>query len=154
MWEVWIKIEFRHEALWSGKSAMSNLHDVNYGRQPILLPWQFPGCQVPGLTSHTSGSPLPVNPSPTDLHTSTSKESPPILNSPPIYTNSTVSHPQFPSFCKNQVMAPAHNLVSLLLHCFYTLISWQKGIICLDSPGNQARASAVAVRRHDHHATN
>ena len=40
-----------------------------------MLPWSFPGRQVPALTSHTSDFPLPVNPSPTDLNTGTSKES-------------------------------------------------------------------------------
>ena len=28
----WIKIESRCEALWWGKKAMINLHDINYGR--------------------------------------------------------------------------------------------------------------------------
>ena len=36
--------------------AVSDLHDINYERQPILLPWKFPGRQVPALTTHTSDS--------------------------------------------------------------------------------------------------
>ena len=42
------------------------------------------------LTTHIRNSPLPVNPSPTNPYTGTSKESPPILNSPSTYTGSTV----------------------------------------------------------------
>ena len=72
---------------------MGNLHDINYGRSPILLPWRFPDRQVPAPTSHTSDAPLPVNPSPTDLYTGTSKESLPILNSPPTHTSSTFPTP-------------------------------------------------------------
>ena len=72
---------------------MINLHDINYGRKPILLPWRFPGREMPVLTTHTSDSPLSVNPSPTDLHTGTSKESPPIVNSLLTYTSSTVPTP-------------------------------------------------------------
>ena len=75
---------------------MSNLHDINYGRSPIQLPWRFPNSQVPALTSHTSDAPFPVNPSPTDRHTGTSKESLPILNSPPTYTSFTIPTPSIP----------------------------------------------------------
>ena len=52
--------------------------------------------QVPALTTHTSNSPLPVNPSPTDLHTGTSKESPPIHNIPPTNTSSTIPTSSIP----------------------------------------------------------
>ena len=73
--------------------AVSNLHDINYGRQPTLLTWRFPGRQVHALTTHTCYSPLLLNPSPTDLHTGIRKESLPILNSPPIYTSYTILTP-------------------------------------------------------------
>ena len=73
--------------------AASNLHDINCGRYNILLHLRFPSLQVPALTTHTCNSPLPVNPSPTDLHISSSKESPPAFNSPPRNTSSTVLTP-------------------------------------------------------------
>ena len=38
--------------------AVSNPHDINYEGWPILLPWRFPGRQVPNLTTHTSDSPF------------------------------------------------------------------------------------------------
>ena len=122
MWEVWIKIESRHEALWWGKKAMSNLHDIDNGMLPILLPWRFPGHQIPALTSYTPDCPLPVNPSLTDLYTGTSKESSPILNSPPTYNSSTVPISSIP------------------------LILQESGRICLVSPKNWTWDSAVGVR--------
>ena len=86
----WIKIEFRHEGLWCGKKAMSNLHDINYGRWPILLPWRFPGRQVPALTIYTTNHPQ-LSANIHQLHRSHT------LNSP--------------SFCKSQLTSPAHNVV-------------------------------------------
>ena len=124
------------------------------GRQPILLPWRFPGCQVPALTTHTSDYPLPVNPTPTDLHTGTSTESPPIHNSPPTNTSSTVPTPSIHLTLKESAVTPAHNLVTPLPHRFNKLISWQYGKICSAPPGNRNRSSVVGPQRHNHHATN
>ena len=111
MWEVWAKIDSRRETLRWGKRAMSNLHDIDYGRQPILLPWSFPGRQVPGLTSQTSNSPcqwthhqhfstqaLAKNHHPS----STVRQQ---IPAPPF------PHRQFVSFCKSQLTLPAHDLV-------------------------------------------
>ena len=57
------------------------------------IPLRFPGCQVTTLTTQASNSPLPMNPPPTDLHTGSRRDSPPILNSPLTHTNSTVATP-------------------------------------------------------------
>ena len=86
--------------------AVSNLNDINYGRQPILLPWRFLGHQVPALTTHTSDSPLPVNPSPTPLHAGISKESLPILNNPPIYTSYIIPTPSISFILQETADAP------------------------------------------------
>ena len=63
------------------------------------------------VTTHTSDTPLPVNLSPTDLHTGSSKESPPILNSPPTYTSSIVPTPSVPLILKESADVTLHNLV-------------------------------------------
>ena len=69
--------------------AVSNLPDINYGREPILLPWRFPGCQVPALTTQISNLPLPVSTCLTILHTGTS-------NSLPTNTSSNIPIPSIP----------------------------------------------------------
>ena len=100
------------------------------------------------MTTHTSDTPLPVNLSPTDLHTGSSKESPPILNSPETYTSSVVPTPSILLILQE---SPTHNL---------HITSWPLSPIvstrqfCLASPGNRTRASAVGVRGHNHQATN
>ena len=33
--------------------SQSNLHDINYGRYPILLPWELPARHVPALATYT-----------------------------------------------------------------------------------------------------
>ena len=86
--------------------VVRNLHDINYGREPTLLLWRFPGCQVHALTTHTCYSPLPLNPSPTSLHTSISKESLPIFNSLLIYTSYTILAPSISCILQETANAP------------------------------------------------
>ena len=69
----------------------------------------FPSRQVPTLTSHTSDYPLPVNSSPTDLHTGACKESPSIhhqqsTNMHKLHRSHTLNSPPF---CKSRLTSPA-----------------------------------------------
>ena len=57
-------------------------------------------------------SPLPVNSPPTDLHTGSRRDSPPILNSPCQHTQVPLfPRLQSPPFCKSQLTSPSNNLV-------------------------------------------
>ena len=58
--------------------SRNNLHDINHGRYPILLPWGLPGCRVPALATHTPDSTFPVTPPPTDFHPNTTKKYHPV----------------------------------------------------------------------------
>ena len=59
---------------------------------PASIPWRFPGHQVIALTTQAPNSLLPMNPPPTDLHTGSRKDSPPILNSMHQHTQVHCSH--------------------------------------------------------------
>ena len=61
--------------------------------RPAPIPLKFPGCQVTALTTQASYSPLPVNPPPTDLHTGSRIDSPPILDNLPTQTSSIAPTP-------------------------------------------------------------
>ena len=154
MWEVWIKIESRREALRWGKKSYEQsawyylwevAHSISMEVPWPLVTWpNYPHIWLPFASepvSSRSSQALAKNHHPS----STVRQHTP---APP------VPQPQFPSFCKSQLTSPTHNLVILLPHCFYTLISWHWGRICLMSPGNRTRASVVGVRRHKHYATN
>ena len=72
--------------------------------------------QVTALTTFISNSVLPVNPPPTDPHTTQAVEK---IDHPSstVLANTSVPlfrHPQFPSFCKSQLTPLAHNLVVFL----------------------------------------
>ena len=51
----------------------SNPHDINCGRQPILLPWWLPRRHVPTLATYTANSAFPVSPFLTYLNSDNTK---------------------------------------------------------------------------------
>ena len=61
--------------------------------RPAPIPLKFPGRQVTALTTQASYSPLLVNPPPTDIHTGSRRDSPPILDNLPTQTSSTAPTP-------------------------------------------------------------
>ena len=67
--EIWL-VRCSHPAL---GFSQNNVHDINHGRYPILLPWGLPGFQVPVPAAYIPASAVPVSPTPTDFHTSTTK---------------------------------------------------------------------------------
>ena len=77
---------------------MTNSHNINHERYPILLTWKLPNCHVPVLATNTNNSSSSVIPYPTDFHTGTTKK----------YHPTTTAHQQEP------VYRP-HTFTSLLL---------------------------------------
>ena len=61
--------------------------------RPASMPLKFPGRQVTALNTQASYSPLPVNSPPTDLHTVSRRDSPPIHENLPTQTSYTGSTP-------------------------------------------------------------
>ena len=101
------------------------------------------------MTTHTSNSPLPVNPPPTDLHTKQAVEkiyypSSTVRQEPPF---SLFPHSLFPSFCKSQLTSATHSLVICLSIVSKPQFSSNK--IYLGSPGNRTGRHI----RHIHHTT-
>ena len=76
---------------WTGQIPLIEPHPI-LGR-PAPIPLKFPGRQVTALTTQASYSPLPGNPPPTDLHTGSRRDSPPILDNLPTQTSSTAPTP-------------------------------------------------------------
>ena len=53
--------------------SRSNLHDINHGRQSVLLPWRFPDRHIPALATYAPNSAFPVSPFLTDFDRGTTK---------------------------------------------------------------------------------
>ena len=103
----------------------------------------FPGCQVTVLTTLTFNSPLPVNPPPTNPHTTQAVEK---IDHPSstVWPDTPVPlfpHPQFPPFCKSQLTSPARSLVIFLpmvsTHQFRGNKRKQISLLCGIKPGLQ-----------------
>ena len=83
--------------------AVSNPHDIYYEGWPILLPWRFPGRQVPNLTTKTSDSSFfqLIHLQHISTQDLAKNHYPP--STVRQYTPATpFPHPQFPSFCKRE----------------------------------------------------
>ena len=76
---------------WTGQTPL--VEPPSIPAHPAPIPYKFSGRQVTALTTEASNSPSPVNPPPTYLYTGSRKDSPPILNSLPTHTSSTVPTP-------------------------------------------------------------
>ena len=61
------------------RCSRNDLHDINYGRQLILLSQGLSHRQVPARATHTPDSASLVSPSPTDFHTGTIKKYHPVI---------------------------------------------------------------------------
>ena len=110
---------------------------------PAPIPWRFSGCQINTQTTQSCNSPLPVSPPPTDLHTGSGRDSPPILNSLPTHTSSTVPTPSTSPVLQEPFHVTITQPCYPTPHRFYTPISLGLGKINLAFPRIQAGVSAV-----------
>ena len=95
---------------WTGQILLVELPPIPTHSPPI--PWRFSGRQVTTLNAQASNSPLPMNPTLTDLHTSSRRDSPLTLYSPPTHTSSTFPAPSISLVLRrSQPTSPSHNLV-------------------------------------------
>ena len=97
---------------WNGQTLL--LEPLPIPAHPAPIPWRFPSRNVTVLTTQASNSSLPVNPPPKDLHTGSRRDSPPIVNSPPTHTNSTVPTPSTSPVLQGQLTSLLHHLVILI----------------------------------------
>ena len=94
---------------WTGQIPLIEPPPTPAHPAPILL--KFPGRQVTALTTQASYSPLLVNPPPTDLHTGSRRDSPPIIKNLPTQTSSTAPTPSISPVLQEPVTSPSHKLV-------------------------------------------
>ena len=102
-------IQLYPSSWWTGETLLVALPPIP--AHPAPIPWRFPDRQITALTNQAANSPLPVNQPPTDLHTGSRRDSPPIVSSPPTHTSSDVPTLSISQFCKSQLTSPSHNLV-------------------------------------------
>ena len=114
---------------WTRETRLTNSQAVAHVRHQVICSPYAPGFSREQST-HTSDSPLPVNQSPTDLHTGISKESPSILNSPPTYTSYTVPTPSISLILEEKLASPTHSIVISIplrfLHTYFVAIRENK----------------------------
>ena len=91
---------------WTGETLLVELSPIP--AHPAHIPWKFPDRQITSLTTQPSNSPLPVNPPPTDLHTGSRRDSPPISTVRQRTLVSLFQHSQPLPFCKSQLTSPLH----------------------------------------------
>ena len=84
-------IQLYPSSWWTGETLLVALPPIP--AHPAPIPWRFPDCQITALTNQAANSPLPVNQPPTDLHTGSRRDSPPIVSSQPTHASSTLPTP-------------------------------------------------------------
>ena len=73
---------------WTGQTPLVESSPIL--ADPAPIPWRFSGHQITAQTTQASNSSFPVSPPLTDLHRGSGRDSPPVLNSPPTHTSSTI----------------------------------------------------------------
>ena len=91
---------------WTGETLLVELPP--FPAHPAFIPWRFLDRQITALTTQASNSPVPVNPPPTDLHTGSRRDSPPISTVRQDTPVPLFPHPQPLQFCKSQLTSPLH----------------------------------------------
>ena len=119
---------------WTGETLLVELPPILAHPTPIT--WRFPDCQITALTTQAPNSPLPVNPPPTDLHTGSRRDSPPISTVCQHTPVPLFPHPQPLPFCKSQLTSPLHTSCSYspsFLHANFVAIRHNKFSLSGDS---------------------